>query len=47
LTSIHGGEKNIDVNGLRFILGKNKKIVADIIEETTDAMETTLEESTF
>ncbi len=44
MTSIHGGEKNIDASDLQFILAKNKKIVDDIIEETTDAMETTLEE---
>ncbi len=47
MTSIHGGEKSIDVSGLQFILAKNKEIINDIIEETTNAMETTLEEFIF
>jgi len=47
LTSIHGGETSINASGLQFILIKNKEIIDDIIEETTDTMEKTLEEFTF
>jgi hypothetical protein len=46
LTLVHGSEASINVNGLQFFLAKNKEIVYDIIEKTTDVMEITLEEFT-